>query len=663
MKKLLYAIQLKQAEEAITKAVGQHNIIQCGTAPYREAVPAALRESSADILVYRESLKGSAETFDLMFRIRRDFPQTRVVFIANAQPITSSILCKLVFLGIYDIIVKDNPNISDIVDFILNPRDFSYANKFFHPEHMTGLLPTPAVEEEPAQGTKKGPLRGFLVRLSNPGTAALAPQGMAQTTQTPELPKVDVETMRGAMLEEARRTAQAEIPMLVETQVVAATASLRQDLDSKIRENSALSQDIAKKEAAITRLKQELENAIQLKDRAEERMADLQKAADFTSIHYKEQLTSLQVTKPPEWYQAQTQKWLAEREDLQSKITALTEATASMTKSIREKEAMISDLTNQLAVKAEELEALQLSVPRQLYADATLEDDFVMIPDSDTEYRPSPAGDGRMIAFLGSKHGIGNTTVALNTAIALANCGYKTCFIELNRSFPMVTGFFEFNNIVRGLDTAVAAIQQNNPKLASQCIIKPHGIMTSNKAVGKIYKRLPGPLHFLLFSNPFLLQCQASGAPHITERELKDLDYFLMVQERYSFVVVDLQPDDQESINVFLGSSFHAHKLIFTMTQDPHSITTAGRMITTLSRSRNGGLVRNAEFVLNQYAPSNKMSPSKICDALHIKPNRMTRISLDPKGYMDACYSMVPYVLSKGSSAKEYIDLRMKLTN
>lgn len=660
MKKLLYAIQLKQAEDAITKAVGQYNIIQCGTAPYREAVPASLRESSADILIYRESLKGSADTFDLMFSIRRDFPQTRVVFIANAQPITSPILCKLVFLGIYDIIVKDNPNISDIVDFILNPRDFSYANKFFHPEHMASLLPAPVVEEEESpQGAKKGPLLGLLGRLSGQGSAPTA----QQPAQAPELPKVDLETMRGAMLEEARRTAQAEIPMLVETQVFAATASLRQDLDTKTRENAALSQDIAKKEAAITRLKQELENAIELKDRAEQRMADLQKEADFTSIHYKEQLTSLQVTKPPEWYQAQTQKWLAERDDLQSKITALTETSASLSRAIQEKEAMISDLTSQLAVKTEELEALQLSVPRQLYADATLEDDFVMIPDSDSEYRPSPAGDGRMIAFLGSKHGIGNTTVALNTAIALANCGYKTCFIELNRTFPMVTGFFEFNNIVRGLDTAVAAIQQNNPKLASQCIIKPHGIMTSNKAVGKIYKRLPGPLHFLLHSNSFLLQCQAGGAPHITERELKDLDYFLMVQERYSFVVVDLQPDDQASIDVFLGSSFHAHKLILTMTQDPHSITTAGRMITTLSRSRNGGLVRNAEFVLNQYAPNNKLAPNKICDTLHIKPSRMTRISLDPKGYMDACYSMVPYILSKGSSAKEYIDLRMKLTN
>ena len=85
-------------------------------------------------------------------------------------------------------------------------------------------------------------------------------------------------------------------------------------------------------------------------------------------------------------------------------------------------------------------------------------------------------------------------------------------------------------------------------------------------------------------------------------------------------------------------------------------------MITKLARSRNGGLVRNAMFVVNQYSSSNKMSLGKIGDFLHVTGNRLSKISLDSKGYMDSAYSATPYMTAKGKYSNEYIDLRMKLT-
>lgn len=665
MQKLLYAIQAKPVEGTLSKELASYDIVSTGAVTYREAIIPSLTESQADILVYRESLRGSTETFALMKKIRVEFPQVRVVFISNEQPATSKLLCQLVFLGIYDIINSNNPNINDILDFIVHPRDFGYAAKFFHAENIDELLP----KEQPAEPSRAGKKKGFFGIIDKlagmPETPPNAPVPSTASPQSlpPPKPDVDLETVRGAMLEEARRTAQAEIPQLVSMQVEMETAALKTDLTHQKEIISSLNRDLKEKTNAELALKKQLGELALLKKSAEDQLAKFKQETDLTIQSYEAQLVGLQTTKPPEWYQEQTNKWQAERTALKAEALAHAQTIKELTQQLQDITLEKERLVKALEAKSREAEALQLAVPRDLTSaiDDTLEADFVIIPDSDMEYKLPLSGEGRVIAFMGTKHGVGNTTVALNTAIALSSCGYKTLFIELNRQFPLVNEFFEFSNIVRGLDTAIMSLQQNNPKLAAQCIIKPHGIMTQKKTLSKVYKRLPGPLHFLLYSNDFLLRCKDGTAPYITERELKDLTYFLTMQEHYSYVVVDLQPDDPESLNTFLNSSYHVHQLVLTMTQDPHSITTAGYMITNLARSRNSALIRGAEFVVNQYSSANKMAVGKISDFLHVPANRFSRISLDSKGYMDASFSAVPYLLSKGRYSNEYIDLRMKL--
>lgn len=142
---------------------------------------------------------------------------------------------------------------------------------------------------------------------------------------------------------------------------------------------------------------------------------------------------------------------------------------------------------------------------------------------------------------------------------------------------------------------------------------------------------------------------------------MKNLTYFLTVKERYSYVILDIQPDDQNALNMVLTSQFRAHQLVMVMTQDTHGIRTAGTMITALARSSGSDLVRNTEFVINQHSSRNKMSVNNICDILHIPAKRVCKISLDSEGYMSANYAMVPYVLSNGKNKQEYMDLRMHL--
>lgn len=669
--KIMYAVQAKTIEDYVTEALMKETngaVVPVGSVGYKENVLPSMKQAKPDILLYREALKGSMDLFELMRQVREEYPMARIVFIANEHGTDSRLLCKLVFLGIYDIINKNSVSPGEILDCILHPHNFGDVAKYFHPQYMDELIPEPAAAPVEQSSGKRGVLGGFLKGFGGlgvpvPALAQPAPAPPKPTAPAATAPTVDVETMRVAMLEDARRVAQRELGQLVADQVAVETLGLKDELAREKKSVERLTADLRERTNSESKLKLELEDALKVKKSVEDRLATFQDEAERINQQYQAQLLRMRTTKPPEWYHEQTQKWLAERAQYTSRISGLEEQLRQASLQMQTVQGEKAKLEREVANRDEKLESMALAVPREVTnaIDAALENDFVVVPDNEMDYRPSPTGEGRLIAFMGTKHGTGNTTVALNTAVALANAGFKTCFIELNCQFPMVNGFFEFNNIVFGLDTAVVALQQNNYRMASRCIIKPHGVNTVNKNLKKIYSRLPGPLHFMLYSNEFLFKNKNGEAPYISERDLKDLAYFLTVQERYSYVIIDLQPDEQESVATFLASPYRVHQLVLTTTQDTHGIKTAGLMITALARSRGVDLMRSAEFVINQYSPKNKMTADKICDVLHIPKTRFSRISLDSEGYMNANYAMVPYLLTKGKYSQEYLDLRMHL--
>lgn len=676
--KILYAVNSKPIEDVVTRSLdAQTNggYVKVGAAAYREKVLPDLKQSGADILLYREDLKGSTDIFELLRQVRENFPNVRIIFMGNRHETTSRLICSLVFLGIYDILCGDTIPAAELVDIILHPHNFGDVAKYFHASYMNDYLP-----EEPQQAAnssdsgKKGLFGGLMKGL---GGLSLKPGGgQEQVQETPQVaapaapavkvvqaPTVDMDAMRDAMLEDARRQAQQELGQLVADGVALQTLNMKEELEKQKDTITQLAADLREKTASEADLKNKLAEAIKLRNAAEDQLIKFQENAEFTTQQYQAQLVQLQTTKSADWYHEQTEKWLAERAHYKSVIDEQSQKINALTSSLADMTRAKDELSREVAERDQKLENMTLAVPRDVTSaiDETLEGDYVIVPDEDPEYRQMAPGGGRVIAFMGTKHGAGCSTIALNTAVALANAGFKTCYLEINRQFPMVAGFFEFNNIALGLDTALAALQQGNSTMAARCIIKPHAVKTNNKNMMKVYNRLPGPLHFLLYSNDFINRCRMGSAPFLSEEDMKNLIYFLTTKERYSYVILDIQPDDQNALNMVLASRFRAHQLVMVMTQDTHGIKTAGTMITALARSPGADLVRNTEFVINQFSPRNKMSIGNICDILHIPSKRVSKISLDSEGYMAANYAAVPYVISNGKNKQEYMDLRMHL--
>ena len=506
--KILYAVQAKAIEDIITRSLAAQTngaIVNVGTAGYREQVLPSLKQSGADILLYREDLKGSMDIFELMKSIRETFPNVRIIFMANKQETTSKLLCSLVFLGIYDIINENSVAPALIIDHILHPHNFGDVAKYFHSQYMEEFLPDlPAQTLEPVpSGGKKGFWGGFIKNLGlKPSDSPSAPinssgpeQPAAPAVTVVQSPTVDMETMRNAMLEDARRQAQKELDQLVADGVMLQTLSMKEEMEQLKSTVTQMTADLRDKTASEASLKTQLDEALKLRRNAEEQLLKFRESAELASQQYQAQLVQLQTTKSADWYHEQTEKWLAERAHYKKVIDEQLQKITDLTNDLSDMKNAKDSLAKELEERDQKIESMTLAVPRDVATaiDTTFEPDFVVVPDEETEYRRMATGDGRIIAFMGTKHGTGNSTVALNTAVALANAGFKTCYIEVNRQFPMVGGFFEFNNIALGLDTAIAALQQNNTQMASRCIIKPHAVNTTNKNLKKIYSRLPGP--------------------------------------------------------------------------------------------------------------------------------------------------------------------------
>lgn len=145
----------------------------------------------------------------------------------------------------------------------------------------------------------------------------------------------------------------------------------------------------------------------------------------------------------------------------------------------------------------------------------------------------------KIVVAMGAKHGIGNTTIALNMATFLAKQGKKTLLMEFNNKFPMTNAFFELVNVPLGISDALASVSSNH-SIADASIIRFHALASSNKGLIKIYKKLPPGLHLMTYANKDLAFYDKS---YPTREGLFTLMQYLLNTQQYSHIILDIHSD------------------------------------------------------------------------------------------------------------------------
>lgn len=704
MHKILYAINHRATEDAITQRISGQYLVM-GAVTYKEAVLAQLKATGADTLLVRETLPGSITMEQLLKRVRVEFPETRIVVICSERPKQDPFLQRLVSLAVYDIINSDKVGLGEICSYILTPRTFRDAAQYGIglPEVPNGSSQTVCAAQPEQSGQKKNSFLdtlikgiGSLRRPAEPAAPALGPE-----RKIAESPRVDYELLRESMKETEARRAQHELDAMIQKAVELQTASLRQEKEALCRELESMRAELLASEGHSAGVIEELDALRSEKDRLNILLSDTRRDMQSVIDLYESQLKALHdPTNTPEWYSEQSKLWESQRESLSAALKEKTQEAQelsfqveALTRQVRESSSLTASLKEQVQRAqdmqlsgrgCEELIAklrAELSQAKEQTAQMSHElasareelelareggpdysrplTDVPLLPD-DTIYTPSRTCPQTML-IMGAKHGVGNTTVALNLASSLAGRGYKTLLIEANSAFPLLNEYFELTHIPFGFEEAINAVAAGEIPNIDRSIIRLHALRPTQSALYKTYRRLPPGLHFLLMSNQSLVSRSYEKNPLLTEAAVYTLLSYLSKRQQYSHIILDIQCDDMRLFQCLLNSGYPIDKLCLTLSQDPHALASAGYQITSISRAHASSLVAGGEFIINRFNAGAPITQQKVEKMLRLGPKQISRCSEDSTGYLAAANAGIPYLLNKGRYWMEYDVLRGKI--
>lgn len=248
----------------------------------------------------------------------------------------------------------------------------------------------------------------------------------------------------------------------------------------------------------------------------------------------------------------------------------------------------------------------------------------------------------QIIAFVGAVNGVGNTQISFNSAVKLAQDGYKVLYMELNPNFSTVDTSFQLGDYQRGLEKALHALSQQNQRDIEKSIIKMADVQKNTKntnAMSKNYKRMPSTLDFLMFSQDYQTLV---FKPTVDYTPLKDLCMLLLLQENYDYVVIDCEPFGKRPETMQDIASI-ASKIFLTLNQETAQIGHATRHVVELNKRINSD--DKLYYVLNREVASQ-------CDQTMIEEwldAQMTAIVPDANSdFVDASFLGIPFVMHSG---------------
>lgn len=720
MKKLLYAINHRQTEDLISECLaGEY--IPVGAVTYKEAIIEQLHLTGADVVLVRDTLPGSTVLESLLKRIRVECPDVRVVLICSQRPKKDPFLQEVVGLAIYDIINSDRPTVAEIASYIKTPRTFRDAAQYgigLPEAPIRQSIPTPttpnaqpAREENTVTQRAKSffsdVAKGFSALKKSPAnspTPDTEPTPEPRTTRAATISvgaQVDLDLLRESIKESEARKAQADLDQMVKDATNRQTSALLEKVAELEKKLSRAEMDaaVAEKHAASTM--EELNALRTEKDSLSITLTDTRRDMQQAIDMYESQLRALHdPTNTPEWYSEQSKLWECQKDSLSRALEEKTRETEELsgknkflTEQLSQQNEIITSLKEQVQrakdmtlseAGAEELigqlrgevsEAngkttqlenelkritKELEIAQEGGADFSIPlEEVPMLPDN-TVYKASTDAP-KTILFIGAKHGIGTTSVALNLAAGLAGRGLKTIMLEINSNYPMCNQFFEFTHIPFGIEEAAKAVASGEMNNVDKSIIRPHGLRPTKGSLYKTYRKLPAGLHFMLFSNQTLVSHSYENNSVITEATMYTLLSYLVKRQQYTHVIVDIQCDDLRTQECLMKSGFQFDKLCLVLTQDPHAVASAGVQITNLSRAHVSSLIAGGEFIINRFAPNAPITQRKIEQILRIGSGQITKLSEDTNGFLSAASAGIPYFLNSGHHWLEYDVLRAKI--
>ncbi len=543
--RILYAIGYKEAEEYITKILSEfdNRFEVVGSVNDQESILSFIREKDVNVLVIREGLKGSDDIFKIVFHIRLNFPDIRIVFMAKNRKVGDLYLARLVAFSIFDILAGERISTKSIANLIVNPQNFN---------EVKSLLPPVDSDVE---------------------------------LFTDEELKV-IEVIDQA--EPDKELNDSKNPLYV---IGSKLKSIKSN-DSIVDENEEIIEDSEEPEELITNSEQD------------------EVPTETTTIGNKLIDTSIKIP--------------MDDIDIQKDIQIIIDAVEK--KGSKETESDEDIYGNNK----------QPFYPTNFYRNG---------------------GRQKIITFYGAKSGIGNTVVSLNVAVNLSLKGNRVIFIELNYKTPSTPYWFDMTTEEQGLDFALMGMESHNFQDVGKSIMTKEKLLKRESEMGSSHKKFPPSLDFLFFSENYIKRLEKNN---INTNTFKDLLMFLMYQEGYDYVVLDLY-SGSDSLLIESCLIFSTINAILT-TQDVSSI---GYWLKFSNHLKRKGIEfdnndkRNTKnkniYITNRYFKDGKLKDKNIQEWLEV--NNLFTVPENSKEINDSTLEALPTLLmSRNKQFKESIN-------
>ena len=543
--RILYAIGYKEAEEYITKILSEfdNRFEVVGSVNDQESILSFIREKDVNVLVIREGLKGSDDIFKIVFHIRLNFPDIRIVFMAKNRKVGDLYLARLVAFSIFDILAGERISTKSIANLIVNPQNFN---------EVKSLLPPVDSDVE---------------------------------LFTDEELKV-IEVIDQA--EPDKELNNSKNPLYV---IGSKLKSIKSN-DSVVDENEEIIEDSEEPEELITNSEQD------------------EVPTETTTIGNKLIDTSIKIP--------------MDDIDIQKDIQIIIDAVEK--KRSKETESDEDIYGNNK----------QPFYPTNFYRNG---------------------GRQKIITFYGAKSGIGNTVVSLNVAVNLSLNGNRVIFIELNYKTPSTPYWFDMTTEEQGLDFALMGMESHNFQDVGKSIMTKEKLLKRESEMGSSHKKFPPSLDFLFFSENYIKRLEKTN---INTNTFKDLLMFLMYQEGYDYVVLDLY-SGADSLLIESCLIFSTINAILT-TQDVSSI---GYWLKFSNHLKRKGIEfdnndkRNTKnkniYITNRYFKDGKLKDKNIQEWLEV--NNLFTVPENSKEINDSTLEALPTLLmSRNKQFKESIN-------
>jgi len=206
-------------------------------------------------------------------------------------------------------------------------------------------------------------------------------------------------------------------------------------------------------------------------------------------------------------------------------------------------------------------------------------------------------GKQKIITFMGAKHGVGNTSIALNTAVMLAQKKQRVIFIEMNDRNPSVGYWYELGYVEDGIDKALSGLEENKFEWIEEAIIPTSELRKKESLLQKNYKKFPEGLDFMFYSNRFLTR-EPEDLLFTNESLTKDLYLYLLFQLEYDYIVIDVSSDIWSDTTK--NALMYSNKIFMTVTQD---VSTIGHAVYLLNELNKKGIhiQKKIHYIVNKF--------------------------------------------------------------